>query len=145
MWNSIRVQSPSWWVPSPPIISDQGEAIGVTCLGRDTVGESCGWIKFPALSAIFPAGFCTLKQLRRSLTMSYARSSNSLFMQCSGYRRRPDHFITTDFQSALSEDHHQRTEAGLNPFGNGSWPATGYLGRDSHPKAHSQRTPICDV
>ena len=35
------------------------------------------------------------------------RLSNSLFMQWSGYRRRPDHVTTTDFQSALSEDHHR--------------------------------------
>jgi len=39
--------------------------------------------KITALSAIFPAGFCTHKQLRRSLTMIYARLSNSLFMQSS--------------------------------------------------------------
>jgi len=35
------------------------------------------------------------------------RLSNSLFMQWSGYKRRPDHVTTTDFQSALSEDHHR--------------------------------------
>jgi hypothetical protein len=35
------------------------------------------------------------------------RLSNSLFMQWSGYQRRPDHVTTTDFQSALSEDHHR--------------------------------------
>ena len=33
------------------------------------------------------------------------RLSNSLFIQWSGYKRRPDHVTTTDFQSALSEDH----------------------------------------
>jgi hypothetical protein len=33
------------------------------------------------------------------------RLSNSLFMQWRGYQRRPDHVTTTDFQSALSEDH----------------------------------------
>jgi hypothetical protein len=33
--------------------------------------------------------------------------SNSLFMQWRGYQRRPDHVTTTDFQSALSEDHHR--------------------------------------
>src|SRR5689334_17081995 len=35
------------------------------------------------------------------------RLSNSLFMQWSSYQRRPDHVTTTDFQSALSEDHHR--------------------------------------
>jgi hypothetical protein len=35
------------------------------------------------------------------------RLSNSLFMQWRGYQRRPDHVTTTDFQSALSEDHHR--------------------------------------
>ncbi len=35
------------------------------------------------------------------------RLSNSLFMQWSSYKRRPDHVTTTDFQSALSEDHHR--------------------------------------
>jgi hypothetical protein len=35
------------------------------------------------------------------------RLSNSLFMQWSGYQRRPDQVTTTDFQSALSEDHHR--------------------------------------
>ena len=35
------------------------------------------------------------------------RLSNSLFIQWSGYKRRPDHVTTTDFQSALSEDHHR--------------------------------------
>jgi hypothetical protein len=35
------------------------------------------------------------------------RLSNSLFMQWSGYKRRPDYVTTTDFQSALSEDHHR--------------------------------------
>lgn len=35
------------------------------------------------------------------------RLSNSLFMQWRGYKRRPDHVTTTDFQSALSEDHHR--------------------------------------
>jgi hypothetical protein len=30
-----------------------------------------------------------------------------LFMQWRGYKRRPNHFTTTDFQSALSEDHHR--------------------------------------
>jgi hypothetical protein len=54
------------------------------------------------------------------MAMIYARLSNSLFTQWSGYQRRPDHFNTTDFQSALSEDHHRRTEARLKPFGGGS-------------------------
>jgi|SRR5271165_5456759 len=31
----------------------------------------------------------------------------SLFMQWSGYKQRPDHLTTIDFQSALSEDHHR--------------------------------------
>ena len=35
------------------------------------------------------------------------RLSNSLFIQWSGYKRRPDHVTTTDFQSALSADHHR--------------------------------------
>ena len=35
------------------------------------------------------------------------RLSNSLFIQWSGYKRPPDHVTTTDFQSALSEDHHR--------------------------------------
>jgi hypothetical protein len=35
------------------------------------------------------------------------RLSNSLFMQWREYQRRPDHVTTTDFQSALSEDHHR--------------------------------------
>jgi hypothetical protein len=35
------------------------------------------------------------------------RLSNGLFMQWRGYQRRPDHVTTTDFQSALSEDHHR--------------------------------------
>ena len=35
------------------------------------------------------------------------RLSNSLFMQWRGFRRRPSHVTTTDFQSALSEDHHR--------------------------------------
>ena len=35
------------------------------------------------------------------------RLSNSLFIQWSGYKRRPDHVTTTDFQSALSEDHYR--------------------------------------
>jgi transposase-like protein len=35
------------------------------------------------------------------------RLSNSPFMQWRGYQRRPDHVTTTDFQSALSEDHHR--------------------------------------
>ena len=35
------------------------------------------------------------------------RLSHSLFMQWRGYQRRPDHVTTTDFQSALSEDHHR--------------------------------------
>src|SRR6202007_2535660 len=35
------------------------------------------------------------------------RLSNSLFMQWGGYTRSPDHVTTTDFQSALSEDHHR--------------------------------------
>ena len=35
------------------------------------------------------------------------RLSNSLFMQWRGFRRRPSHVNTTDFQSALSEDHHR--------------------------------------
>ena len=35
------------------------------------------------------------------------RLSNSLFMQWRGYQRRPDHVTTTDFQSALSEDHYR--------------------------------------
>ena len=34
-WNSIRVESPSWWVPSSPIISDQGEAIGMPLRASD--------------------------------------------------------------------------------------------------------------
>jgi hypothetical protein len=33
--------------------------------------------------------------------MIYARLSNSLFMQWSGYQRRPDHFTTTDFPVCL--------------------------------------------
>jgi len=33
------------------------------------------------------------------------RLSNSLFMQSRGYKRRPGHVTTTDFQSALSENH----------------------------------------
>ena len=35
------------------------------------------------------------------------RLSNSLFMQWRAYKRRPEHVTTTDFQSALSEDHHR--------------------------------------
>ena len=35
------------------------------------------------------------------------RLSNSLFMLWRGYQRRPYHVTTTDFQSALSEDHHR--------------------------------------
>src|SRR5271165_2944669 len=35
------------------------------------------------------------------------RLSNNLFIQWSGYKRRPDHVTTSDFQSALSEDHHR--------------------------------------
>jgi hypothetical protein len=35
------------------------------------------------------------------------RLSNSLFMQWRDYQRRPDHVTTTDFQSALSEEHHR--------------------------------------
>jgi hypothetical protein len=35
------------------------------------------------------------------------RLSNSLFMQWRSYQRRPDHVTTTDFQAALSEDHHR--------------------------------------
>ena len=35
------------------------------------------------------------------------RLSNGLFMQWRGYQRRPTHVTTTDFQSALSEDHHR--------------------------------------
>jgi hypothetical protein len=35
------------------------------------------------------------------------RLSNSLFMQWRAYQRRPDHVTTTDFQSALTEDHHR--------------------------------------
>lgn len=35
------------------------------------------------------------------------RLSNSLFMQWRDGRPRPDHLTTTDFQSALSEDHHR--------------------------------------
>lgn len=35
------------------------------------------------------------------------RLSNSLFMEWRAYKRRPDHVTTTDFQSALSEDHHR--------------------------------------
>lgn len=35
------------------------------------------------------------------------RLSNSLFMQWRGYQPRPDQVTTTDFQSALSEDHHR--------------------------------------
>src|SRR2546430_1585904 len=34
-WNSIRVESPSWWVPSSPNISDQGEAIGMPLRASD--------------------------------------------------------------------------------------------------------------
>jgi hypothetical protein len=33
------------------------------------------------------------------------RLSNSLFIQWSGFKRRPDHVTTPIFQSALSEDH----------------------------------------
>jgi hypothetical protein len=33
------------------------------------------------------------------------RLTNSLFMQWRSSRRRPDHVTTTDFHSALSEDH----------------------------------------
>ena len=35
------------------------------------------------------------------------RFSNSLFMEWRAYKRRPDHVTTTDFQSALPEDHHR--------------------------------------
>jgi hypothetical protein len=35
------------------------------------------------------------------------RLSNSLFMEWRACKRRPDHVTTTDFQSALSEDHHR--------------------------------------
>ena len=43
----------------------------------------------------------------RSLVLGMMlRLSNSCFMQWRGYQRRPDHVTTTDFQSALSEDHH---------------------------------------
>ncbi len=35
------------------------------------------------------------------------RLSNSLFMEWRGYRRRPDHVTTTDFQSAMSEENHR--------------------------------------
>jgi len=40
------------------------------------------------------------------------RLSNSLFIQWSGYKPRPDHVTTTDFQSALSEDRHRRALGG---------------------------------
>jgi hypothetical protein len=33
------------------------------------------------------------------------RISNSLFMEWRHHKRRPDHVTTTDFQSALTEDH----------------------------------------
>jgi limonene-1,2-epoxide hydrolase len=35
------------------------------------------------------------------------RLSNSLFMEWRGYRRRPDHVTTTDFQAAMSEENHR--------------------------------------
>jgi len=35
------------------------------------------------------------------------RLSNSLFIEWSAYKRRPDHVTTTDFQFALFEDHHR--------------------------------------
>jgi predicted transposase YbfD/YdcC len=35
------------------------------------------------------------------------RFANSLFIEWSQHRRRPDHVTTTDFQSALSEEHHR--------------------------------------
>lgn len=35
------------------------------------------------------------------------RLSNSLFMEWRGYRRRPDHVTTTDFQAAMCEDNHR--------------------------------------
>jgi hypothetical protein len=42
-----------------------------------------------------------------------------LFMQWRGYKRRPNHFTTTDFQSALSEDHHRPgTPPGIEQISN---------------------------
>lgn len=35
------------------------------------------------------------------------RLTNSLFMEWRSHRRRPDHVTTTDFQAALSQDHHR--------------------------------------
>lgn len=46
-----------------------------------------------------PNGIWVLGMLRRL--------SNSLFMEWRTHRRRPNHVTTTDFQAALSQDHHR--------------------------------------
>lgn len=46
-----------------------------------------------------PNGIWVLGMLRRL--------SNSLFMEWRSHQRRPNHVTTTDFQAALSQDHHR--------------------------------------
>jgi hypothetical protein len=62
-----------------------------------------GWLKKGSLTSTTAAQIVMLIEQFGIML----RLSNSLFMQWSGHKRRPDHVTTTDFQSALSEDHHR--------------------------------------
>ena len=72
--------------------------------------------------------------------------SNSLFMQWRGYQQRPDHVTTTDFQSALSEDHHRPAlRLALSKYPNLKQTLMNWRCRDVGPPAKSlERLPSAD-